>query len=110
MAHENDDPFAVPPPVGLPTEEKVREKIEAVAGPRYRKQRQQLYARLGELSAGTRRWVLLAVVREYYQQRRAPSRQPQSRRRTGSERCAVCNRRIARSRGGRQRIEAAAYD
>src|SRR5439155_15958500 len=77
--------FAVPPPVGLPTEEKVRERIEAVAGPRYRKQRERLYTDLAELGADTRRSVLLAVLREYQMEPPARRRQRKASRRTMSE-------------------------
>jgi hypothetical protein len=85
MAYENDNSSAVPPPVSLPTEEEVRARIEAVAGLRYRKQRKQLDANLAELSADTRRWVLLAVFREYQMEPPARRRQRRPTRRTVSE-------------------------
>ena len=48
MAHENADPSALPPPVGLPSEEeKLQKAIEDIAPKRYRKQCERLYTHPG---------------------------------------------------------------
>jgi hypothetical protein len=93
MAHETDDPSAVPPPVVLPTEDAIRAKIAAVVLKGHRRDREYLDDLMRELTGDARRWVLLALLREYQMQRQARPRR-RTRRRAASE----------------TRIDAASYD
>ena len=74
MAHENADPFVVPPPI-LPTEEDLRKALKTVAPMRYRQQYEHFYVLAGKLTENTRRGVLDVLLSECDMHRTASGRQ-----------------------------------
>src|SRR5438552_966799 len=101
MAHENADPSALPPPVGLPSEEeKLQKAIEDIAPKRYRKQCERLYTRPAyeKLPADVRCYVLrvmLQLLYEHQMQRRVRGKRKVSPRTVPEPRIRKANRKKA---------------